>query len=68
MHRRCHRRGRDASARLDLLAPGDFAAVKRQFLLLGDEQPDPVGFVEQLEREHAAKPDVRYARPMGFVR
>ena len=54
-------------SRLDLLAPGDFAAVKRQFLLF-DEQPDPVGFVEQLEREHAAKPDVRYARQMGFVR
>ncbi|HQN13909.1 MAG TPA: ATP-binding protein, partial [Quisquiliibacterium sp.] len=54
-------------SRLDLLAPGDFAAVKRQFLLF-DERPDPLAFVEQLEREHAAKPDVRHARQMGFVR
>ena len=53
--------------RLDLLAPGDFAAVKRQFLLF-DERPDPAAFVEQLEREHGAKPDARYARQMGFVR
>ncbi len=54
-------------ARLDLLTPGDFAAVKRQFLLF-DEQPEPGAFVEQLEREHAAKPDIRYARQVGFVR
>ncbi len=54
-------------ARLELLAPGDFAVVMRQATLLG-ETPDPDAFVEQLEREHRAKPDVRFARPVGFVR
>ncbi len=54
-------------ARFELLAPGDFAAVKRQYQLLGDT-PDPEEFIEQLGREHAVKPDVRHARPMGFVR
>jgi hypothetical protein len=28
----------------------------------------PEEFIEQLGREHAVKPDVRHARPMGFVR
>ena len=54
-------------AALHLLAPGDFAVVRRQAVLLGDA-PTPEEFVEQLEREHRAKPDVRHARPMGFVR
>lgn len=54
-------------ARLDLLAPGDFAVVKRQAMLLGDD-PEPEAFVEQLEREHAGKPDVRFSKPLGFVR
>ncbi|MFZ4757323.1 MAG: AAA family ATPase [Burkholderiaceae bacterium] len=54
-------------ARLELLAPGDFAVVKRQSELLG-EGPSPDAFVEQLEREHRAKPDVRFSKPMGFVR
>jgi hypothetical protein len=54
-------------ARLELLAPGDFAVVKRQSELLG-EGPSPEAFVEQLEREHRAKPDVRFSKPMGFVR
>ena len=58
---------RSALARLELLAPGDFAAVKRQYQLLGDV-PAPDEFIEQLGREHAVKPDVRHARPMGFVR
>ena len=58
---------RSALARLELLAPGDFAAVKRQYQLLGDV-PEPDEFIEQLGREHAVKPDVRHARPMGFVR
>ena len=58
---------RSALARLELLAPGDFAAVKRQYQLLGDV-PAPEEFIEQLAREHAVKPDVRHARPMGFVR
>jgi SpoVK/Ycf46/Vps4 family AAA+-type ATPase len=53
--------------RLELLAPGDFAAVRRQYVLF-DEQPAPETFIEQLEREHSVKPDVRYARPMGFVK
>jgi SpoVK/Ycf46/Vps4 family AAA+-type ATPase len=54
-------------ARLELLAPGDFAVVKRQALLL-DELPSPEDFLEQLEREHRAKPDVRFSKPMGFVK
>jgi SpoVK/Ycf46/Vps4 family AAA+-type ATPase len=54
-------------ARLELLAPGDFAVVKRQALLL-DEMPSPEEFVEQLEREHRAKPDVRFSKPVGFLR
>jgi SpoVK/Ycf46/Vps4 family AAA+-type ATPase len=54
-------------ARLELLAPGDFAVVKRQAMLL-DELPTPELFVEQLEREHRAKPDVRFSKPMGFTR
>jgi len=54
-------------ARLELLAPGDFAVVKRQGALLG-EDADPDAFVEQLEREHRAKPDVRFSKPMGFMR
>ena len=44
-----------------VLAPGDFAAVKRQYQLLGDV-PAPDEFIEQLGREHAVKPDVRHAR------
>lgn len=52
--------------KLELLAPGDFAAVRRQYALF-DEQPAPETFIEQLEREHSVKPDVRYARPVGFV-
>ncbi|HPU51439.1 MAG TPA: AAA family ATPase [Burkholderiaceae bacterium] len=58
---------RTGLSRLELLAPGDFAAVKRQYQLLGDV-PTPEEFLEQLGREHAVKPDVRHARPMGFVR
>ena len=52
--------------RLELLAPGDFAAVKRQYALLADE-PEPESFLEQLEREHAVKPDVRFNKPLGFT-
>jgi len=54
-------------ARLELLAPGDFAVVKRQGALLG-EDADPEAFIEQLEHEHRAKPDVKFSKPMGFVR
>ncbi len=54
-------------AALEHLCPGDFAAVKRQVDILAaafsaDE------FLEQLEVEHRLKPEVREARPMGFVR
>ena len=37
-------------------------------VVLFGEEPEPEAFVEQLEREHAIKPDVRFAKPMGFVR
>ena len=53
-------------ASLDLLTPGDFAAVVRQYQLLADVI-DPQEFVEQLEREHRAKPDVRFGRSVGFL-
>ncbi len=58
---------RAALAKLDLLTPGDFAAVVRQFRLLGDDAT-PEEFLEQLEREHRAKPDVRFSKPAGFLR
>ncbi len=58
---------RERLHKLELLTPGDFAAVKRQVVLFGEE-PEPEAFVEQLEREHALKPDVRFSKPMGFVR
>ena len=51
--------------KLRLLAPGDFAVVKRQALLL-DEALDGEVFLKQLELEHAAKPDVRFDKPIGF--
>jgi SpoVK/Ycf46/Vps4 family AAA+-type ATPase len=53
--------------RLELLAPGDFAVVKRQALLLG-ELPSADEFLDQLEREHRAKPDVKFSKPVGFLR
>ena len=40
---------------LDLLAPGDFAAVKRQVDVLG-EAFEPDEFLSQLEAEHRVKP------------
>jgi SpoVK/Ycf46/Vps4 family AAA+-type ATPase len=51
---------------LELLAPGDFAAVKRQVDLLG-EGFEPDEFLSQLEAEHRVKPDVRHRRGIGFV-
>jgi len=56
---------RDRLAALDQLAPGDFAAVKRQVDVLGigfeaDE------FLAQLESEHRVKPGVRERRGIGF--
>jgi len=51
---------------LDALAPGDFAAVKRQVDVLG-EGFEPDEFLSQLEAEHRVKPDVRVQRGMGFM-
>jgi SpoVK/Ycf46/Vps4 family AAA+-type ATPase len=51
---------------LDALAPGDFAAVKRQVDVLG-EGFEPDEFLSQLEAEHRVKPDVRQQRGMGFM-
>ena len=53
-------------AALDQLAPGDFAAVRRQGVLLGADLP-PDEFLAQLEGEHRQKPEVRQRRGMGFV-
>ena len=51
---------------LDCLAPGDFAAVKRQVDVLG-EVFEPDEFLSQLEAEHRVKPDVRQQRSIGFM-
>jgi len=57
---------RQRLAALDQLAPGDFAAVKRQVDLLGTTfEPDE--FLSQLEGEHRVKPEVRQQRGIGFV-
>jgi len=53
-------------ALLEQLCPGDFAAVKRQALIL-DTQLLPLEFLEQLEAEHRIKPEVRDHRGMGFL-
>jgi SpoVK/Ycf46/Vps4 family AAA+-type ATPase len=53
-------------AQLTSLAPGDFAAVKRQTDVLG-ETFEPDEFLSQLEAEHRVKPDVRQQRGMGFM-
>jgi SpoVK/Ycf46/Vps4 family AAA+-type ATPase len=56
-------RGRLAA--LDQLVPGDYAAVKRQVLILGAAfEPDE--FLSQLEGEHRVKPEVRQRRSLGF--
>jgi SpoVK/Ycf46/Vps4 family AAA+-type ATPase len=52
-------------AALDLLTPGDFAAVKRQADLLGSPLA-PDEFLSQLEGEHRVKPEVRQRRSIGF--
>ncbi len=51
---------------LDQLCVGDFAAVKRQALIL-DLKMAPDEFMEQLEAEHRIKPEVREGRTMGFL-
>jgi SpoVK/Ycf46/Vps4 family AAA+-type ATPase len=52
-------------AALDQLAPGDFAAVRRQVEVLG-EALEPDAFLAQLESEHRVKPGVRERRGIGF--
>ncbi|MBI5259190.1 MAG: ATP-binding protein [Burkholderiales bacterium] len=52
-------------AALDLLTPGDFAAVQRQAELLGAALA-PDEFLSQLEGEHRVKPEVRQRRSIGF--
>ena len=54
-------------AKLAQLAPGDFAAVKRQSDILAAEFTMEE-FIEQLEAEHRIKPEVREQTSIGFVR
>ena len=56
---------RQMLGKLDLLTPGDFAAVKRQIALF-DEPLVADDFLAQLVEEHAVKPDVKWARRIGF--
>ncbi|MFZ3219483.1 MAG: AAA family ATPase, partial [Rhodoferax sp.] len=51
---------------LDQLCLGDFAAVRRQAVIL-DTPLAPDEFLEQLEAEHRIKPEVREVRGMGFL-
>ena len=55
----------DRLNKLQMLTPGDFASVKRQIALL-DETLSPDEFLEQLEQEHKVKPDIKWARTIGF--
>jgi SpoVK/Ycf46/Vps4 family AAA+-type ATPase len=57
---------RSRLAALDQLAPGDFAAVKRQIDIFGTGF-DPDEFLAQLESEHRVKPGVRERRGIGFT-
>jgi SpoVK/Ycf46/Vps4 family AAA+-type ATPase len=57
---------RERLRRLDALALGDFASVKRQVDVLG-EVFEPDEFLSQLEAEHRVKPEVRQQRGMGFL-
>jgi SpoVK/Ycf46/Vps4 family AAA+-type ATPase len=57
---------RQRLAQLDCLAPGDFAAVKRQVDILG-QAFEPDEFLSQLEGEHRVKPQVRERRGIGFL-
>jgi len=52
-------------AALDLLTPGDFAAVRQQVEILA-EPLTPDEFLCQLEAEHRLKPEVRQRRGIGF--
>jgi SpoVK/Ycf46/Vps4 family AAA+-type ATPase len=53
-------------AALDQLCPGDFAAVKRQAVIL-EANMSPEEFLDQLEAEHRIKPEVREVHNMGFL-
>ncbi|HOZ64704.1 MAG TPA: AAA family ATPase, partial [Burkholderiaceae bacterium] len=57
---------RSRLALMDQLCPGDFAAVKRQSVIL-DAELGALEFLEQLEAEHRIKPEVRENRGMGFL-
>ena len=57
---------RERLSALEMLAPGDFAAVRRQVEIL-DEPLEPDAFLCQLEGEHRLKPEIRDRRNMGFV-
>ena len=52
-------------AALDLLTPGDFAAVRQQVEILA-EPLTADEFLAQLEAEHRIKPEVRVRRSIGF--
>ncbi|MBG6071517.1 MULTISPECIES: ATP-binding protein [unclassified Polaromonas] len=54
-------------ALLTQLCPGDFAAVKRQGVILETEL-SAEEFLAQLEAEHRIKPEVREGRSIGFMR
>jgi len=56
-----------ALAPLTQLCPGDFAAVKRQGVIL-EAELSAEEFLAQLEAEHRIKPEVREGRAMGFMR
>jgi SpoVK/Ycf46/Vps4 family AAA+-type ATPase len=53
-------------AQLTQLCPGDFAAVKRQAVIL-DTELSAQEFLMQLEAEHRIKPEVREGRAIGFM-
>lgn len=56
---------RNGLHKMEMLTPGDFAAVKRQIVLF-DETLPPEEFLAQLEQEHRVKPDIKWARTIGF--
>ncbi len=56
---------RDGLHKLEMLTPGDFASVKRQVTLF-EENLAPEDFLSQLEQEHKVKPDIKWARSIGF--
>jgi hypothetical protein len=53
-------------AQLTQLCPGDFAAVRRQEVILATEL-SAEEFLAQLEAEHRIKPEVREGRAIGFM-